>query len=61
MNKQTVYFVSNTRLGESSYLKPRFFYDWYDNALDQYSDATFAVLRTGSPGAEPLQRLLVHL
>lgn len=47
-NKQTVYFVSNTRLGEDSYIKPRFFYDWYDNALDQYSDATYETLRTGS-------------
>jgi iron complex outermembrane recepter protein len=47
-NKQTVYYVSNTKLGEASYLKPRFFYDWYDNALDQYSDATYTVLRTGS-------------
>ncbi len=47
-NKQTVYYVSNTKLGEASYLKPRLFYDWYDNALDQYNDATFTTLRTGS-------------
>ncbi len=47
-NKQTVYYVSSTKLGESSYLKPRLFYDWYDNALDQYTDATFTTLRTGS-------------
>ncbi len=47
-DKQTVYYVSNTRLGESSYIKPRFFYDWYDNGLDQYKDATYTTLLAGS-------------
>ncbi|OAM91362.1 TonB-dependent receptor [Termitidicoccus mucosus] len=32
-NKETVYFISNTRLGDKSYVKPRVFFDKYDNTL----------------------------
>jgi iron complex outermembrane receptor protein len=47
-DKQTVYYVSNTRIGDSSYIKPRLYYDWYENTLDQYSDGTYSKLLTGS-------------
>ena len=40
-NKETVYFVSNTRLGEESYLKPRVYFDKYDNSLAIYDNATY--------------------
>lgn len=49
-NKDTVYFVSTTQLGEASYIKPRIYFDQYENALDQYSDATYSKLLTGSSG-----------
>jgi iron complex outermembrane receptor protein len=40
-NKETVYAVSNTRLGADSYVKPRIYYDKYDNSLAIYDDATY--------------------
>lgn len=40
-DKQTLYFVSTTRLGEIGYLKPRAFYDTYQNSLGIYDDATY--------------------
>jgi iron complex outermembrane receptor protein len=40
-DKDSVYFVSNTRLGAVSYLRGRAFYDTYDNALNSYDDATY--------------------
>src|SRR5262245_33357767 len=43
-NKQTIYFVSNTRLGNSSYIKPRFYYDTYDNTLNIFDDATYTTM-----------------
>jgi len=41
-DKDSVYFVSNTRLGSSHYLRGRAFYDTYDNALYAYDDASYA-------------------
>ncbi len=49
-NKDTVYYVSSTQLGEESYIKPRVYFDKYENALDQYSDGTYTKLLTGSSG-----------
>lgn len=49
-NKQTVYFVSHTELDEAFYIKPRLYYDRYDNALDQYSDKTYSTLLSGASG-----------
>jgi iron complex outermembrane recepter protein len=40
-DKDSVYFVSNTHLGSTSYLRGRAFYDTYDNALHSYDDATY--------------------
>ena len=40
-DKDSVYFVSNTMLGGSNYLRGRAFYDTYDNALYSYDDATY--------------------
>jgi iron complex outermembrane receptor protein len=40
-NKQTVYVLSNTRIGGSSYVKPRLYYDTYDNTLNIFDDATY--------------------
>lgn len=49
-DKQTVYLVSHTRIGEESYIKPRIYYDRYANTLDQYTDRTYTTLRTGGSG-----------
>lgn len=41
-DKQTLYFVSSTRLGEASYVRPRLYYDTYDNTLRIFDDARYA-------------------
>jgi len=40
-NKETVYLVSNTRLGPDSYVKPRIYFDKYDNSLSIFDDASY--------------------
>ena len=40
-NKETVYAVSNTRLGADSYVKPRVYFDKYDNSLAIYDDTSY--------------------
>ncbi len=40
-NKDSVYFVSNTGLGNAGYLRGRVYYDRYDNELDSYDDKTY--------------------
>ncbi len=47
-DKRTIYFVSSTRLGSSGYLRPRLYYDSYDNALNIYDDATYSTQRRAS-------------
>ncbi|QHM73700.1 Fe(3+)-pyochelin receptor [Mixta intestinalis] len=32
-NRKTIYAVSNTRIGDASYIKPRVYYDKFDNSL----------------------------
>jgi iron complex outermembrane receptor protein len=49
-NKQTVYLISNTRLGEASYIKPRLYYDTYDNTLNIFDDATYSTEKKSSSG-----------
>jgi iron complex outermembrane receptor protein len=43
-DKDSVYFVSNTHLGSSNYIRGRAFYDTYNNALYSYDDATFTTM-----------------
>jgi iron complex outermembrane recepter protein len=47
-DKDSVYFVSNTRLGPSNYIRGRAFYDTYANALYSYDDATFTTMAKSS-------------
>ncbi len=37
----SIYFLSHTQLGDSTYLKTRLFYNTFDNALWAYDDATY--------------------
>ncbi|NVN89081.1 MAG: TonB-dependent receptor [Desulfuromonadales bacterium] len=41
-NKQSVYFNSNTALGDASYVKTRLFYDQFKNSLKIFNDATYS-------------------
>jgi iron complex outermembrane recepter protein len=47
-DKDSVYFVSNTRVGSSSYIRGRAFYDTYDNALYSYDDASYTTMNKAS-------------
>lgn len=40
--KNSVYAIGNKTIGESGYLKPRIYYDTYENTLKSYDDATYA-------------------
>lgn len=40
-DKQSLYFLSNTKLDSSSYLKVRAFYDQFRNCLESYDDANY--------------------
>ncbi|WP_348757237.1 TonB-dependent receptor plug domain-containing protein [Candidatus Methylocalor cossyra] len=44
-DKESVYFVSRTGLGDGQYLKTRLYYDTFKNALDSYDDARYATQR----------------
>lgn len=47
-NKQTIYALSNTQLGTASYIKPRAYYDTYDNSLAIFDDATYSTQNKSS-------------
>jgi iron complex outermembrane receptor protein len=47
-DKTSVYFISSTALGAESYVKPRFFYDTFQNQLYAYDNATYTTQRLGS-------------
>ncbi|MGD9612590.1 MAG: TonB-dependent receptor plug domain-containing protein [Kiritimatiellia bacterium] len=40
--KNSLYAVGHVHLGQTGYLKPRFYYDTYENVLKAYDDATYA-------------------
>ncbi|HWA14534.1 MAG TPA: TonB-dependent receptor [Burkholderiales bacterium] len=50
-DKTSAYFLSQTAIGDVSYVKTRVYYDQFENSLNQYTDATYATLRTG--GSRP--------
>lgn len=47
-DKDSLYLVSNTRLGASSYVRGRVYYDVYKNALHSFDDATFSTQKKSS-------------
>lgn len=42
-DKDSLYFVSSTRLGQDNVLKARIYHDTYKNAINAYSDGRYAV------------------
>jgi iron complex outermembrane receptor protein len=40
-DKQSLYFISNTMIDSSQYVKTRFYYDKFKNQLNSYDDATY--------------------
>lgn len=45
-NKESVYFVSQTRLGEVERLKLRLYHDSYDNEITSYTNGSYTTLKT---------------
>lgn len=43
-DKRSLYFISNTVIDSSQYVKTRFYYDKFKNELDSYDDATYATI-----------------
>ena len=41
-DKDSIYFLSSTRIGENNVLKTRLYHDSYKNGLDMYTDASYA-------------------
>lgn len=40
-NKETYYFLSNTKLNEKNYFKSRIYYDRFKNTINSYDDSTY--------------------
>lgn len=47
-DKDSVYLVGNTRLGQNNVLKARLYHDRYSNRIDAYTDASYAKLQGGT-------------
>ncbi|MDR5172608.1 TonB-dependent receptor [Methylobacillus flagellatus] len=49
-DKESLYFISDTKLGQDSYIKLRAFYDKFENRLENFgTDATYTNLAAGFP------------
>ena len=40
-DKETYYFISNTKMGKNVYLKSRLYYDIFKNTINSYDDSTY--------------------
>jgi len=50
-DKESVYFVSQTRLGEVERLKLRLYHDSYDNEITSYTNGSYTTLKTSGQGS----------
>ncbi|MCC7599279.1 TonB-dependent receptor [Janthinobacterium sp. FW305-129] len=50
-NKESVYFVSQTRLGEAERLKLRLYHDSYDNEITSFSNGSYSTIKTSGQGS----------
>lgn len=50
-NKESVYFVSQTCLGEAERLKLRLYHDSYDNEITSYTNGSYTTLKTSGQGS----------
>lgn len=46
-DKESLYFISNTAIGQDSYIKTRLYYDKFTNRLTSYDDATYTSVTKG--------------
>ncbi|MCG3171152.1 MAG: Vitamin B12 transporter BtuB [Pseudomonadales bacterium] len=50
-DKQSLYFLSNTALGSTEFLKIRLYRDEFDNEVDSYTDGSYRTLKTSGRGS----------
>ena len=50
-NKESVYVVSQTRLGHAERLKLRLYHDSYDNEITSYTNGSYTTLKTSGQGS----------
>ena len=59
-NKQSLYFVSQTALGEQEVLKTRLYHDSFDNQINTYTDHSYRTLRTTGSGSVTTGESVYH-
>jgi iron complex outermembrane receptor protein len=59
-DKESLYFISRTGLGQFETLKLRLYHDSYDNETDTYTDDTYSVLKTSGAGSVGTGRSIYH-
>lgn len=50
-DKESVYFISNTALGENEFLRIRLYHDSFDNEVNSYTDNSYSMLKTSGRGS----------
>ncbi|MBE3028224.1 TonB-dependent siderophore receptor [Janthinobacterium sp. GW458P] len=50
-NKESVYFVSQTRLGQQERLKLRLYHDSYDNEITSFTNGSYSTIKTSGQGS----------
>ena len=48
-DKDSLYFLSRTSIGQNSYIKSRAYYDTFKNSITQYTNASYTILSNGRP------------
>lgn len=59
-NKESLYFVSKTALGQHEALKARLYVDKFDNEVDSFTDSSYSVLKTSGSGSVSTGRSIYH-
>lgn len=50
-DKESLYFISNTAIGQDSYIKTRLYYDKFTNRLTSYDDAKYTTVSPTKPSS----------
>ncbi len=59
-DKESLYFVSRTGLGDHETLKLRLYTDKFDNEVDSFTDNTYTTLKTSGSGSVSTGRSIYH-
>lgn len=59
-DKESLYFVSKTALGQHETVKLRLYHDKFDNEVDSYTDSSYSVLKKSGSGSVGSGRSIYH-